>query len=45
MTNPKILERVAALYAAGEIDDAKLDEYVTKGIITTEEVEIIRDDL
>ena len=43
MTNPKILERVATLYASGEIDDAKLDEYVEKGIITREEVEAIKD--
>lgn len=37
MTNPKILERVAALYESGKIDDAKLDEYVEKGVITQEE--------
>ena len=43
MTNPKILERVAALYASGEIDDAKLDEYVEKGVITREEAERIKE--
>lgn len=37
MTNPKILERVAALYAAGDIDDRKLGEYVAKGILTEED--------
>lgn len=42
MTNPKILERVAALYASGEIDDAKLNEYVEKGVITPEEADAIR---
>lgn len=42
MTNPKILERVTALYEAGEIDDAKLDEYVAKGVITEEEAQAIR---
>ena len=41
MTNPKILERVTALYEAGEIDDVKLHEYVAKGVITQEETEII----
>ena len=42
MTNPKILERIAALYAAGEIDDAKLDDYVAKGVITEEEANAIK---
>lgn len=42
MTNPKILERVTALYNAGEIDDAKLAEYVAKGVITDEEAEAIK---
>ena len=42
MTNPKILERIAALYAAGAIDDAKLADYVAKGVITEEEAETIR---
>ena len=37
MTNPKILERVAALYASDEIDAAKLDDYIVKNIITIED--------
>ena len=37
MTNSKILERVAALYASGEIDDAKLDEYIVKNILTIDD--------
>ena len=37
MTNSKILERVAALYASGEIDAAKLDDYIVKNIITTDD--------
>ena len=42
MTNPKILERITTLYKKGEIDDAKLDEYVTKGLITADEAENIK---
>ena len=37
MTNPKILERVTALYTSGEIDAAKLDDYIVKNIITTDD--------
>ena len=37
MTNSKILERVAALYASGEIDAAKLDDYIAKNIITIDD--------
>ena len=42
MTNAIILRRIAALYAAGEIDDAKLAVYVEKGIITQEEADEIK---
>ncbi|NLC78143.1 MAG: hypothetical protein GX683_00200 [Ruminococcaceae bacterium] len=42
MTNPKILLRIKALYAAGQIDDAKIDAYVTKGIIAAKEAEEIK---
>ena len=42
MTNPMILQRITALYEAGEIDDAKLAVYVEKGIITQEEADEIK---
>ena len=42
MTNPKILERITALYNAGDIDDAKLVNYTEKGIIAHEEAEEIK---
>ena len=41
MTNPKILERIKALYAAGEIGADKLADYVAKGVITQAEADEI----
>ena len=38
MVNPKIIERIAVLYADGKIDDRKLDWYVAMGILTKEDV-------
>lgn len=43
MSNPKILERIKALYAAGEINDSRLAEYVTKGVITQADADEIRE--
>lgn len=41
-TNPIIFERIKALYLSGQIDYAKLLEYVAKGLITDDEAQEIR---
>ncbi|MEA4912185.1 MAG: hypothetical protein VB092_06215 [Oscillospiraceae bacterium] len=41
MSNPIILRRIAALYAAGRIDDLILARYVANGILTQQEADAV----